>query len=183
MGDLSKHFSRHEFECQCGCGQDTVDAELIYILEELHEALGDRDININSGNRCLTRNNREGGSLKSQHRVSRAADITVDGWTPGQVQTQFNTLWPDDYGMGSYEPFTHVDSRFGKARWPGWALPFTFSTVRAVPSPSIPITTGAICAQSNGTILSLIAIAYGSKMKLFANAMPQTQPKKGRQLA
>ena len=33
----SKYFSRSEFACRCGCGFDTVDAELLQILEKLRK--------------------------------------------------------------------------------------------------------------------------------------------------
>jgi len=35
MGDLSPHFSRHEFACRDGCGYDTPEPELLAALEEL----------------------------------------------------------------------------------------------------------------------------------------------------
>ena len=35
MSQLSAHFNREEFECTCHCGMDTVDAELIDVLEDI----------------------------------------------------------------------------------------------------------------------------------------------------
>ena len=40
MGDLSENFSRHEFACKCGCGNDTVDAELIRVLQSVRARFG-----------------------------------------------------------------------------------------------------------------------------------------------
>ena len=76
MGDLSEHFSREEMACKCGCGLDTVDAELLSLLEKIR-AHFDRPITINSGCRCEAHNRAVGGSKNSQHLIGRAADIVV----------------------------------------------------------------------------------------------------------
>lgn len=116
MGDLSPHFSRSEFACKCGCGQDTVDAGLLAVLEKVREHFG-ASVTINSGNRCEAYNQRIGGAKASQHRLSRAADITVRGVDPAEVHA-----WIDGWhegGLGRYPTFTHVDSRSGRTRWAG----------------------------------------------------------------
>tara|TARA_R110000803_G_C11741603_1_gene291128 strand:- start:124 stop:465 length:342 start_codon:yes stop_codon:yes gene_type:complete len=111
------HFTRSEFKCKCGsCGQDTVDFELLDILERLRVHYG-VPITINSGNRCAAYNKKIGGSKNSQHVKSRAADIVVDGVHPHRVYALLDTWYPDSYGMGRYEFFTHIDSRSVKARW------------------------------------------------------------------
>lgn len=114
MGDLSKHFSRHEFACKCGCGQDTVDAELLTELEALRQHF-DAPITINSGNRCEEYNRRVGGASASQHLRSRAADITIKGVTPLRVYTLLDPTHKG--GLGKYETFTHIDTRGSRARW------------------------------------------------------------------
>ena len=48
MGDLSLNLSRHEFACQCGCGYDTVDFELVTVVQEGCEYF-DTTVTINSG--------------------------------------------------------------------------------------------------------------------------------------
>lgn len=113
---ISEHFLRAEFACRCGCGQDTVDAELITILENLRKTLGG-SITIHSGNRCEAYNKKIDGAKNSQHVRGRAADIGVEGFSPRQVQDAFDRMYPDKYGMGRYDSFTHVDSRYVKARW------------------------------------------------------------------
>lgn len=118
MGDLTQNFSRHEFACKCGCGQDTVDWATLELLEVIRKAFGDRPITILSGNRCPKHNAAVGGAKDSQHLRSRAADIVVEGATPAEV---FDYLdgWHEG-GLGSYETFTHVDTRTaGRARWKG----------------------------------------------------------------
>ena len=118
MGDISKHFFRAEFACNCGCGQDTVDVELITVLERLRTHY-DSVIVINSGNRCEIYNKKIGGSKNSQHVKSRAADTVVKGVKPEKVQEQVNEWYPGRYGIGSYTTFTHIDTRGYRARWSG----------------------------------------------------------------
>lgn len=119
MGDISEHFSRSEFACKCGCGQDTVDAELLDVLERVRKHWG-KSITINSGNRCKAYNKVIGGSKNSQHVKSRAADIVVEDMLPFHVYKLLDIWYPDKYGMGSYDTFTHIDTRTNKrARWKG----------------------------------------------------------------
>jgi uncharacterized protein YcbK (DUF882 family) len=117
MGDISENFDRSEFACKCGCGFDTVDAELIKVLEDIRGAFG-VPIKINSGCRCETHNKEIGGSVHSQHKKGRAADIVVEGINAGAVQGLVDGRWPSLGGMGRYGVFTHVDTRSGPiARW------------------------------------------------------------------
>lgn len=118
MGNISTNFNRSEFACKCGCGQDSVDAELITILEIIREKFN-LPIEINSGNRCVVYNKSVGGGVSSQHLKGRAADIDIEGVPPAEIQDYVDQIWPNLYGMGRYETFTHVDSRGGKARWEG----------------------------------------------------------------
>ena len=113
---MSPNFQRSEFACQCGCGFDTVDYELVQQLEELR-AHFDRPIKITSGCRCLDHNMAVGGAPNSQHTKGRAADIQVQSVDPdivyeAAVQIGFN-------GTGCYSTFTHCDSRIKKATWKG----------------------------------------------------------------
>jgi len=52
---LSKHFYRDEFACQCGCGFDTVDHELVKILEDVRKTFN-APVHISSGCRCEKHN-------------------------------------------------------------------------------------------------------------------------------
>ena len=115
MGDLSKHFNRSEFACKCGCGYDTVDAELIEYLEAIRLRFG--PVTVTSGCRCTEHNKAVGGSKNSQHVLGRAADIQVKGVEPATVQAYCeDSLIPQ--GLGSYNSFTHIDTRSsGDARW------------------------------------------------------------------
>jgi uncharacterized protein YcbK (DUF882 family) len=116
MGDISRHFNRSEFACKCGCGYDTVDAELLTILESVRDAFG-QPVSINSASRCEEHNKRVGGSKNSQHLLGRAADIVVRNTSPIEVHNYVKLMYPLSLGLGSYENFTHIDTRTGKARW------------------------------------------------------------------
>ena len=116
MGDLSASFSRIEFACGCGCGFDTVDTETLEILEIIRNHY-DAPVRINSASRCVAHNKSVGGGVNSQHLVCRAVDIDVDGVPAEKVANYIDSLFPDKYGLGRYDNFTHVDSRSQKARW------------------------------------------------------------------
>ena len=114
--NISENFNRLEFSCGCGCGFDTVDVELIQILEKLR-AFFDSPVTINSSARCRAHNRAVGGTKSSQHLLGRAADIVVAGVSPALVQEWVNSEYPDSMGLGSYESFTHIDTREEMARW------------------------------------------------------------------
>ena len=113
---LNPFFRRKEFACNCGCGLDTVDAELLAVLTDLRVYFG-AEVYINSGNRCLPYNLKIGGSPKSQHIVSKAADIRVKGFEASEVAEYFRKEYPNKYGIGEAVSFVHIDVRASKARW------------------------------------------------------------------
>ena len=117
---LSAHFSKEEFNqknAPLSLSQYEVNPLLVQNLEELRKLTGNRNIKITSGYRSPEYNRRIGGAKKSQHVKGNAADIQVEGLTPGQVRKK-----AVESGLFSYvEPlsmtptWTHVDVR-GK----GW---------------------------------------------------------------
>jgi uncharacterized protein YcbK (DUF882 family) len=116
MGDISEHFSRSEFACNCGCGFNVVDAELINVLEGLRVYFN-HAIAVHSGARCAKHNADEGGSPQSQHLLSKAADINVIAIEPDKIAQHLEEIYPNKYGIGRYNDFTHIDVRSKKARW------------------------------------------------------------------
>lgn len=116
MANLSPNFNREEFACKCGCGADTVDAELITVLERVREHF-DRPVAINSAHRCYTYNRSIGSTDESQHPLGRAADISISMIPPAVVQDFLEERYPDKYGIGRYSTFTHIDTRNERARW------------------------------------------------------------------
>lgn len=116
---LSPHFDRSELACPCGCGFDTVDAELLKVLELVRSHF-QRPVIITSGCRCKAHNDSPavGGGKKSQHLYGRAADIQVVGTLPSKVYQWLDETFPRQYGLGKYTTFTHIDTRTnGPARW------------------------------------------------------------------
>jgi uncharacterized protein YcbK (DUF882 family) len=116
MAMLSEHFSRSEFECSCGCGFATADVELVELLEIVRDHFG-KSTTINSSARCAQHNEAVGGAVGSKHKQGIAADIVVSGVDPAEVYAYIDSIRPESHGLGSYETFTHVDVREGKARW------------------------------------------------------------------
>ena len=129
MSDLSKNFSRYEFECQDECGFDTVDTGLLRVLQDVADyysvLYGKVKVIITSGCRCPEHNEDEGGSENSQHLYGKAADfkvykLTNDEWEQIPAEVIYNYIdskYPDTLGLGMYSNRNHVDSRERKARW------------------------------------------------------------------
>ena len=85
LGNLSTNFWKSEFRCPCKkCRRKKVRVSqlLIFKLEMLRVALGDKPVIINSGNRCLEENERVGGHPDSAHTTGEAADIKIKGIKP-----------------------------------------------------------------------------------------------------
>lgn len=117
MTQLSKNFKREEFTCSCGCGFDTVDAELITVLQNVADHF-EKAVIITGGNRCNWKNKRtEGAANKSYHTKAKAADFTVlfvDAW---EVYCFLNEQYPKKYGIGNYKDRNHIDVRASRQRW------------------------------------------------------------------
>ena len=125
MSKLSKNFSRSEFACKCGCGFDDVDPNLILALQKLRDWWR-LPVTINSGCRCHAHNEAVqkqadpdyvANSSKSQHLRGTAADIVVAGISPPEISRHLDITYPDNYGIGAYNTFTHFDVRRTKGRW------------------------------------------------------------------
>lgn len=135
MGDLTDNLSRHEFACKCGCGFDTVDFDLVRILQETADyffSKADDDvvrvsITINSGCRCPAHNKSIGGSKNSRHMKANAADFklkyvlkdgTKEQINPDKVASRLDKKYKYEYGIGWYKGRTHFDtSSSGRRRW------------------------------------------------------------------
>ena len=106
MGDLSKHFSRWEFECSCGCGTNPIHIELVECLQSVREKVG--PLTINSGCRCKRHNNNVGGTSESSHLIGWAADLRC----PNSVSRFFLIRYLQEGGfqrIGIGGDFIHVD--------------------------------------------------------------------------
>ena len=124
---LTGNFSKSEFECKCGCEMpnDVLDnIKLLAIqLQTIREYVG-QPIKINSAYRCELHNSIIGGSKRSQHKLGKASDITINTFTPDEVVDVIENLLVNEMlgsfyigGLGRYNTFTHLDIRDYKARW------------------------------------------------------------------
>lgn len=79
---VTKNFRRSEFACRRGCGKDNINPELVELLQTMRDFI-EREhgkaipFRITSGVRCPTCNAEVGGSKRSAHLDSDAADIAV----------------------------------------------------------------------------------------------------------
>ena len=119
MGDLSPHFSSHEF-----FSKDTfrvlayshdpkwhIDPRLMSMLEEIRGHFGvPVTISDRGGYRSAGENHTAGGAKNSFHLEGKAADIKVDGIDPDQVQEYCMNKFKYG-GLGLGKTFTHIDCR------------------------------------------------------------------------
>jgi len=123
MGDLSRHFSRREFACKCGCGLSDVSDQLIDDLEMVRAHFGGRRITITSGCRCEFRNDATPGAASSSKHLPgkdgccHAADFWVDKVHEDDVAEFLEDTYPQSHGVGRYDNRTHLDDRKHRARW------------------------------------------------------------------
>lgn len=107
MGDLSAHFSSHEFVDRRTGHRKGPPPRLIEVLETLR-ALDGKPLPITSGHRCILSNRKVGGAIRSRHIAGDAADIPGGRFTLGQA-------WAAGaVGVGTRGGFAvHVDVRPG----------------------------------------------------------------------
>lgn len=113
---ISPYFERSEFACKCGCGFATVDAELLNVLNKTRVYFN-KPVTITSAARCAAHNTKVGSTEASQHRLGTAADIQIKDILPIDVAEFLMNSYPEQYGIGQYVDFTHIDVRTTKARW------------------------------------------------------------------
>ena len=109
MGDLSKHFSKNEFQCPC-CGKLPCNEDLerlVHMLEHVR-AKFQRPMIITSGYRCPDHNRRVGGVPHSYHTQCKAADIACED---GVVRMDLvrSALGCGVSRIGIYKTFIHLD--------------------------------------------------------------------------
>tara|TARA_R110000868_G_scaffold381825_1_gene648266 strand:- start:4951 stop:5412 length:462 start_codon:yes stop_codon:yes gene_type:complete len=124
MDRPSKNFTWAEFASKDGAEMPAaVKANIKKLAQNLEviRSYFNLPIKINSGWRSEAHNRKIGGVKNSQHVKGKAADITVKGKTPGEVQNGIELLINagkiSQGGIGKYPNFTHYDIRGTKARW------------------------------------------------------------------
>jgi len=124
MGNLTKNFSKSEFDCNSGCDMPEDVFENVEVhaqnLQTIRDFLNE-SIKINSGYRCPSYNSKVGGASKSQHLTGNASDLVANNYTPSQLADVIEGLIRigaiEEGGLGRYNTFTHYDRRGTKARW------------------------------------------------------------------
>lgn len=110
---LSKHFSRDEIACRCGCGRiggfTCQLTELLRCLEEMTRLAGKKPV-IHCAYRCPPHNTGVGGVVGSYHCKCRAVDLHIEGYTI--QQTVFFAKKAGFKGIGRYWDlgFVHCDT-------------------------------------------------------------------------
>lgn len=116
---VSEHFKVKEFaQKDYRCDKILIESELVKVLEDVRTHFN-MPVIITSGYRTPEYNKKIGGVKNSQHTKGTAADIKVKMVLASEVQRYLNCKYPDKYGIGRYESFTHIDVREKKARWRG----------------------------------------------------------------
>lgn len=116
---VSEHFKVKEFaQKDYQCDKILIESELVKVLEDVRTHFN-MPVIITSGYRTPEYNKKIGGVKNSQHTKGTAADIKVKTVLASEVQRYLNRKYPDKYGIGKYENFTHIDVREKKARWRG----------------------------------------------------------------
>jgi uncharacterized protein YcbK (DUF882 family) len=115
LGDLSTNFWKWEFRCPCKkCRRKKVQVSqlLIFKLEMLRVALGDKPIIINSGNRCPEENEKVNGYPNSAHIPKpdgEAADIKIKGVKPIDIGLAAEKI--GGLRIGIAKTYVHLDVR------------------------------------------------------------------------
>lgn len=122
--NLTKNFSKSEFDCNCGC--DMPDDVLLEITKLASQLQYVRDfvrkpIKLTNAYRCPKHNKAVGGVSNSQHILGKAADIQISDMEPAEVYNTIDNLAEHGHilqgGLGKYNSFVHYDIRKTKARW------------------------------------------------------------------
>lgn len=114
------NFSPRELACRCPTdfgyceGEYFHDSDFLDRLQALRLKIN-KPVRINSGRRCPLRNARVKGAAYSQHKISIALDISLDGHDP--VALARAAADAGFKGIGFGRSFLHVDAR---VRPPGW---------------------------------------------------------------
>lgn len=113
---ISKHFSKKEYACRCGCGQMFINTELVGVLEFIRARFM-RPVTVLSLNRCDDHNKDCGGVANSYHLAGWAADICVEGIDLDSIARAAAQAGADGIGIYRRQGFVHVDVRGYEARW------------------------------------------------------------------
>ena len=117
MTRLTDHFTKEEFDCQCGCGNgDIVISEnLVFELECVRVHYG-KPMRINSGIRCLSHNRKIGSRDTSSHIKGLAVDIGCRDMGTRLILVKHLLRDGEFTRIGFHREFIHVDVDYDKPR-------------------------------------------------------------------
>jgi hypothetical protein len=114
MGNLSAHFDKSEFRCQCGCGGENPSKKLIERLEKMFTLMDAQSIIVTSGYRCPNYSVSIGGYRNDAHTCNIAADIIVNKQGGGTYTSEDIAEAAERIGFGGIGLMNgacHVDNR------------------------------------------------------------------------
>ena len=117
MTRLSDHFTKEEFDCQCGCGNGDIiiSDNLVFALECVRIHYG-KPMRINSGIRCLTHNRKIGSRDTSSHIKGLAADISCNNMGT-RLELMKHIIRDGEFTrVGLHKDFIHVDVDYDKPK-------------------------------------------------------------------
>ena len=117
MTKLTEHFTKEEFDCQCGCGNgDIVISEnLVFELECVRVHYG-KPMRINSGIRCLSHNRKIGSRDTSSHIKGLAVDIGCRDMGTRLKLVKHLLRDAEFTRIGFHKEFIHVDVDYDKPK-------------------------------------------------------------------
>ena len=124
--EITKNFALREFRCRDGSDVPEEHMDNVRLLcknlQILRDHLG-KPIRVISGYRSKKYNTRIKGARRSQHMLTKAADIKVSGISPEELCEIIKKLICEGKmmkgGVGLYRTFVHYDVRGRNARWYG----------------------------------------------------------------
>ena len=114
---LTEHFTKEEFDCQCGCGNGdiVISDKLVYELEHVRKIYG-KPMRINSGIRCLSHNRNIGSRDTSSHIKGLAVDISCTNMGT-RLELVKKLLRDGEFTrVGMHKDFIHVDVDYDKPK-------------------------------------------------------------------
>ena len=110
--DDIKYFKRPEFKCKCGKYCDgfpvEMNEQLLRIADRVREHFG-KPMIVSSGVRCETHNANVGGATGSRHKLGKAMDFCVDGFSASSVLAYVQTLPDIRYSYAIDSNYVHMD--------------------------------------------------------------------------
>ncbi len=102
---ITTHFNRSEFVCNCGCNRGNIKDDLVKRLQKVRDELGEAIV-VTSGIRCEKYNGNI-GSPTSSHVTGYAADLKCGD--SGYRQRLLKAVMPVFNRVGISKNFVHVD--------------------------------------------------------------------------